>query len=123
VGTQAIKVFSLITKIPQAILFPVTLILCCVGTYGVNSSFFDVGVMGVFGLAGYFLRRHAFPMAPLLIAFILEPIGERALRQTLSLSDGDLSIFVTKPISLFFLLLAVFVAVLTNKKALINKKG
>ncbi len=122
VGTQAIKVFSLMTKIPQPILFPITLILCCVGTYGVNSSFFDVGVMGVFGLLGYFLRRHNFPLPPLLIAFILEPIGERAIRQTLSLSDGNLSIFFTRPISLFFLILAVIGILITKKYHVIDEE-
>lgn len=122
VGTQAIKVFSLITKIPQPILFPITLILCCIGTYGVNSSFFDVGVMGVFGLIGYFLRRHNFPLPPLLIAFILEPIGERAIRQTLSLSDGNLTIFLTRPISLFFLVLAVVGILITKKYNVVEEE-
>jgi len=122
VGLQAIKLFSLITKIPQSLLFPIVLILCCIGTYAVNSSFFDIGLMSVCGLIGYFLRRHNFPLAPLLIAFILEPIGERSIRQTLSLSNGNLGIFFTKPISLFFIVLAVSLLLFIRKNQNIKEK-
>jgi putative tricarboxylic transport membrane protein len=79
--------------------------------------------MGTFGLLGYFFRRHHFPLAPLLIAFILEPIGERSIRQALSLSNGDLSIFVTRPISLLFLILAVLAIYFSRKKKTGKVKG
>ncbi|MGC9372955.1 MAG: hypothetical protein ACP5DY_06505 [Thermovirgaceae bacterium] len=73
-------------------------------------------------MIGYFLRRHNFPLPPLLIAFILEPIGERAIRQTLSLSDGDLTIFLTRPISLFFLVLAVVGILITKKYNVVEEE-
>jgi putative tricarboxylic transport membrane protein len=60
-----------------------------------------------FGILGFFMMKLEFATAPLLIAFILSPIGEIALRQSLLMSSGSLSIFVTRPIALGFLILTV----------------
>lgn len=119
VGRVSIRFFSLIAKVPSSIVYPVTTILCTVGVYGFNSSFTDLWLMLIFGVVAYFMRKFGFALAPLLIAFILEPIGERAIRQSLTLSDGSLSIFVTRPISAFFLgmaILAVFVLIKMKRK-------
>ena len=106
-GSQAIKIFSLVTRLSKFVIFPVTAILCIIGVYGFNGSYFDLWVMLFFGLIGYVMRKNNFPIAPFLIAFILEPIGERAIRQSLILSDGSLLIFITRPISAFFIFLAI----------------
>jgi len=111
IGSQSIRLFSLITRLPRFVIFPVTAILCTIGVYGFNSSYFDLWIMLLFGVIGYLMRKYDFPLAPLLIAFILEPIGERAIRQSLTLSGGNPRIFITRPISAFFLFLAVVVSI------------
>jgi len=114
VGRQSIRFFSLIVKVPKSIIYPVAAVLCTVGVYGFNSSFTDLWLMLIFGVVAFFMRKLGFALAPLLIAFILEPIGELAIRQSLALSGGGVSIFVTRPISVLFLVMAagaVFVLV------------
>jgi putative tricarboxylic transport membrane protein len=107
IGRQSIRLFSLIARVPNSIIYPITAVLCTVGVYGFNSSYTDLWLMLLFGLVAFGMRKLDFPLAPLLIAFILEPIGERAIRQSLALSSGDPVIFFTRPISVLFLLMAV----------------
>jgi putative tricarboxylic transport membrane protein len=82
-----------------------------VGSYAIQHSLFDVGIMVVFGIVGFFMLKFEFTTAPLLIAFILSPIGEAALRQSLLMSSGSLSIFVTRPIACGFLILTVLTTI------------
>jgi putative tricarboxylic transport membrane protein len=107
IGRQSIRLFSLIAKVPKSVVYPITAVLCTVGVYGFSSSFTDLWLMMIFGVVAYFMRKLGFALAPLLIAFILEPIGELAIRQSLALSSGSLSIFVTRPISVLFLVMAI----------------
>lgn len=107
IGGLSIKLFSPITKLPKSVVFPITAILTTIGVYGFSNSYFDLWVMLLFGVIGYLMRKYDFPLAPLIIGFVLEPIGERAIRQSLILSGGSPLIFVTRPISVFFLFLAV----------------
>jgi putative tricarboxylic transport membrane protein len=106
VGRQSIRFFSLIVKVPKSIIYPVAAVLCTIGVYGFNSSFTDLWLMLIFGVVAFFMRKLGFALAPLLIAFILEPIGELAIRQSLALSGGGLGIFITRPISALFLVMA-----------------
>ena len=106
VGRIGIWFFRRITDIPQIYILPIVLVLCVVGTFAVNNSMFDVWVMIIFGVLGYLMRRTGVPLPPLLIAFVLAPQTENALRQSLILSHGSPEILVTRPISLFFLLAA-----------------
>lgn len=105
IGLLAIRLFSLITLIPKGILYPIIAILCLMGVFGFNSSIADLWVMLLFGLLGYIMRRLYFPLAPMMIGFVLEPIGERSLRQALTISAGDWSIFISTPISITFITL------------------
>ncbi len=102
-----IKFASKVVLIPKGYIFPAVLAFCFFGAYGFNQSLFDVWIVIIFGLLGYLLRRNGFPLAPMLIAFMLEPILEGAFRQSLLMSGGSLSIFVTHPISGAFLGLSV----------------
>jgi putative tricarboxylic transport membrane protein len=86
-------------KIPYAYLFPAILIFCCVGVYTVNYRVFDVFLMAGFGVFGYFLRRVGCEPAPLVLGFILGPMVEEQFRRTLLLSDGDFTVFLTRPLS------------------------
>jgi putative tricarboxylic transport membrane protein len=107
IGSVFMKYAAHLSKVPRSILFPVVLIFCIVGSYAIQHSIFDIGIMVVFGIIGFFMLKFEFASAPLLIAFILAPIGEAALRQALLMSMGSLGIFFTRPISLAFLILTV----------------
>ncbi|MCF8043796.1 MAG: tripartite tricarboxylate transporter permease [Desulfarculaceae bacterium] len=98
-----IRVASKVVLIPKGYIFPAVLAFCFFGAYGFNQSLFDVWIVIIFGLLGYLLRRNGFPLAPMLIAFMLEPILEGAFRQSLLMSGGSMAIFVTQPISASFL--------------------
>lgn len=114
-----IKVASKIALVPKWYIFPTVLAFCFVGVYGFNQSIFDVWMAFVFGFIGYVLRKNGFPVAPLLIAFILAPILERAFRQSLLLSNGSLAVFLKSPISLFFLsltLISIFFLIRSSLK-------
>jgi len=111
VARQVIKVGHLLTEIPRAVLFPVVLVFCFIGSYAINSSMLDVWVMLVFGLLGYFLEKHRFALAPLLISFLLGPILESKLRQSVILSGGSIREFFTSPVSLVLLVLTFIVII------------
>ncbi|WP_321368385.1 tripartite tricarboxylate transporter permease [uncultured Desulfuromusa sp.] len=124
VGKTAIKIFKQITRIPNSILFPTVAITCIMGVYGLGSSFTDLRMMLFFGVVAYVLRKFNYPLAPLLIGFILEPLGERAIRQSLAISQGSLEIFYTRPICLLFLGLtivaSVVLVIIQNKSAKVS---
>jgi hypothetical protein len=94
-----------VLKIPYRILFPLIILFTIIGSYSVNNSMFDVGLTIFFGVAGYFLRKFNFEMTPLIMAFILGPLLEEAVRQSLIISRGNFAIFIQRPISLTFLLI------------------
>ena len=96
-------------KIPYNILVVFILVFCIIGGYSLNNSMFDVGMMIFCGLLGYGFKKLEFPLAPAILTLILGPLMERSLRESLSLSQGDYSIFVTRPISLFFLIVTAII--------------
>ena len=114
--------FRRITNIPRVIIFPAVLVLCVVGSFAVNNSMFDVAMMVVFGFVGYLMQKYEFPLPPLLIAFVLGPMAEVALRQALILSQGSPLILVTHPISLFFLIMAVLSAYRLTKMTVLSRQ-
>jgi len=93
-------------KIPYSILFPSILVFCCIGTYTVDNSVGAVIVMVTFGIIGYVMLKLGCEPTPMMLGFVLAPMIEENFRRTLLLSAGDLSVFVTRPISLGFLLAA-----------------
>ncbi|MBT8204798.1 MAG: tripartite tricarboxylate transporter permease [Eudoraea sp.] len=103
-----IKLWVRIHQVPSRILLPIITILCIIGSYSLRNTFFDTGVMLLFGVIGYLMNKFRFPVVPLLLAIILGPALEEHLRMSLIISQGDYSIFFTQPISLIFLLLAFF---------------
>jgi putative tricarboxylic transport membrane protein len=70
-----------------------------VGVFSINNNIFDMWVVLVFGLLGYVMRKTGFEPGPLILAFVLGPIMERSFRQSLLISNGDPTIFFTRPIS------------------------
>ncbi|MBN2569277.1 MAG: tripartite tricarboxylate transporter permease [Deltaproteobacteria bacterium] len=122
-GKMGIRIFSKIASVPNSILFPAVLVLCVFGTYAVDNKMFDVLVMIIMGLLGYFMLLTELPAAPFLIAFILGPMFEDNLRRSLLLSQGSLSILVRSPICWVFWTLTVISVVLLFRRNLQSRKA
>jgi putative tricarboxylic transport membrane protein len=99
-----------VLKIPYPILFPLILLFCLIGAYSLNNNTAQMLFMIFFGFLGYLFRKFQYEAAPLVLAFVLGPMLEKALRRSLLHSGGDPSIFLTRPISA--LLLAIALALL-----------
>jgi len=99
-------------RVPYPYLAVVIVIICIVGAYSIKDSAFDVGMMTVFGLLGYFLRKGGFPAAPLVLAMILGTILERNVHQAMMVSGGDPIIFIEKPISAMLLSVGVLIVLI-----------
>jgi putative tricarboxylic transport membrane protein len=82
-----------------------------IGVYGAGNSVFNVGLLFFFGAVGYLMRRFDFPAAPVLVGLILAPLAEQSMRQALTISQGEWSTFVTRPLSATLLAIAVVLAV------------
>jgi putative tricarboxylic transport membrane protein len=90
-------------------LYPFIFGISIVGVYSVSGSLFDTWTLAVFGLLGYAMRRLDYPSAPLILGFVLGDSMERALRQSLMMSQGDLTILVARPMSATMLILAALI--------------
>ena len=88
-----------VLKVPYRILFPMILLFCLIGAYSINYSTMDILIMIGFGVVGYLMKKFQYEGAPLVLAYVLGPMLEMALRQSLTMSDGQFSIFFTRPIS------------------------
>ena len=86
-------------RVPYAFLAPLVVMVCSIGVFSIKNDPVEIVIMAGFGLVGYVLRKLAFEPGPLLLAFILGPMVEKALRQSLLLSGGEFDIFVRRPIS------------------------
>jgi putative tricarboxylic transport membrane protein len=108
-GLAGARYFSRLITFPKKYLIPSVLVFCLIGSYAINNSLFDVGVLIVSGFIGFVLRKLSFSVAPIILGLILGPIFESNLRRALMLSEGDWSSFVTRPISLFFLIVVFLI--------------
>lgn len=106
-----IPIWVKLLKVPYSLLFPFILLFCLIGSYSINNSITDIIVMNIFGVVGYFLRKLEYEAAPLILAFILGPLFENALRQSLMMSSGSFSIFFTRPIAVGFVIIASIVLI------------
>ena len=113
-----VPLFAQLLRLPYYVLYPIIIGISIVGVYSVNQSLFDVWLMGIFGLLGYFMRKLDFPVAPLVLGMVLGTPWERALRQSLIMSQGSLTIFLNRPISLILLLLSILVIAIPVLQAL-----
>ena len=104
-----VPLFAQILRLPVYMLYPVIFGISIVGVYSVSSSLFDAWMLTAFGLLGYAMRKLDYPAAPLILGFVLGDSMERALRQSLMMSQGDLSILVSRPMSAVMLLLAALI--------------
>ncbi|MBI2163294.1 MAG: tripartite tricarboxylate transporter permease, partial [candidate division NC10 bacterium] len=99
-GFTLTKPLLWVLAVPRTRLMPVVFVLCAIGSYAITQRTFDIWVMIGFGIFGYILREMKYPMAPLVLGIILGDILDKNLRRGLILTDGDLTPFFTRPISL-----------------------
>ena len=99
VNMAFIPLFIWMLRMPFTVLAPLIFVLSIIGGYAATSDMFDVWLMVVFGLGAFLLRKFDYPVAPAVLAIVLGPIAEPTLRQSLLLSSGDPTIFITRPIA------------------------
>ncbi len=100
--------FAAILRIPFAILAPVIVFVCAIGAYAVHNAMIDIWYMLIFGVVGYVFKKLDYPLAPLVLALVLGDMSENALRQSLIMSQGSLTIFATRPIAAGITAVALF---------------
>ena len=99
-------------RVPYRLLFPSIVVFCCIGIYSINNAPFDVGIAAAFGVFGYWLLKHDFEPAPLLLGFVLGPLMEENLRRAMLIARGDATVFFTRPISGVLLSLAIIMLII-----------
>ncbi len=112
IGLTGLRFILRLLETPQRYLMPVVLAFCIIGAYAAQNSVFDIGVLIVFGVVGYVMRKIALPVAPMVLGFILGPLVEDNLRRALILDDGNPLGFLTRPLSAS-LLVAIVVLLLS----------
>lgn len=118
-----IPLWVMVLRIPYTLLSALILIFCFLGSYSINNDIDNVMITFAFGIFGYFLKRYGFERPPLILAFVLGPLIEKAFRQSMIFSDGSFTIFFTRPISAFFILIAfgVLITACIKKRSFADK--
>jgi putative tricarboxylic transport membrane protein len=116
-----IGIWVQLLKIPYRILMPLILLFCLIGAYSLSNSIFDVSIMILFGGVGYLMRKFGYEGAPLVLAFVMGPLLENNLRQSLLMSGGSFGIFINRPISAVTLAVA-FLLFLSNLIPFLKKR-
>lgn len=111
-GMGLMRVYVKVLSVAEYFVVPTILILCIVGSFAINKNYFDVAVMFVFGILGYILTKLEIPMSPIVLAFILGPMAEKNFRRALMLSNGDYSVFFSRPLTVVLFAVAIFSLVL-----------
>jgi len=111
-----------VLKIPYHLLFPIIIFFCLVGAFSLNNNVDEITIMIIFGVLGYLFKKFSYPGAPFIMAMVLGPMMERALRQSLIMSLGSGWIFITRPISLVTLLIAFSLLASTILPAIKKKR-
>lgn len=122
-GMGLMRVYVKVLSVAEYFVVPTILILCIVGSFAINKNYFDVAVMFVFGILGYILTKLEIPMSPIVLAFILGPMAEKNFRRALMLSNGDYSVFFSRPLTVALFAVAIFSLVLpVIQSRLANRK-
>ena len=118
-----VPLFAYTLRLPYSLLYPVIFIVCVIGAYSISSNIFDVAVMFLFGIFGYFMKKYDIPGAPLVIALVLGRMWESSLYQALNLSYGDITTFVTRPISAVLMAAAAVMTILVTLNIVRTKRA
>ena len=116
-----IPAFASIARVPFRVLAPVVIVLCAFGTFTINGSIIEVGIMFACGLLGFFMRRFGMSPAALVIALVLGPLAEETLRQTMVVSRGDLTIFFERDTSAWLLFVIAVLLLLPVVSPLVKR--
>jgi putative tricarboxylic transport membrane protein len=122
-GLFGVRPLLQVLRVKRSILMPIVFLLCTVGAFASASRLFDVYCMLAIGIGAFFLRRRGYEMAPFVLGLVLGPLLDKSLRRGLVLSDGSLVPFFTRPISMLFAAVTIFMILLYVPafKALVNK--
>jgi putative tricarboxylic transport membrane protein len=107
INLPLVGVWVTLLRVPYRLLYPSIIVFCCIGIYSINNSPVDVVIAAIFGLVGYWLTKHEFEPAPLVLAFVLGPLMEENLRRAMLIARGDVTVFLTRPISAGLIAIAV----------------
>ena len=122
INLPMIGIWVRLLMIPYRLLFPCIILFCCIGIYSVNNSTLDVVMAGIFGLVGYWLVKHDFEPAPLVLGWVLGPLMEENLRRAMLISHGDATVFFTRPISAALLSVAAALLLIAALPAIRRKR-
>lgn len=106
-GMGLMRGYVKVLSVPEYFVVPTILVLCVVGSFAINKSYFDVLVMFCFGLLGYILNKLEIPLSPIVLAFILGPMAEKNFRRALMLSKGDYGVFFSRPLTIILFAVAI----------------
>jgi putative tricarboxylic transport membrane protein len=131
IGNVVLLIFNLplaglwakVALIPYQLLFPILLLVCCVGTYTINNSLWDVGVMVLFGVIGYFMKKFDFPIAATVLTFVLGAQLETSLIQSLAISQNGLLFLFLRPISGTLSVLCILILIFSIISAMKKKRS
>lgn len=125
-GLGGTKLWVKVLSIPRVVLMPLILLFCFLGAYTLSNSTGDAVIALIFGLLGYFMQKFGYPGAPMILGLILGPMAEQNLNRALLISHGDWSVFLTRPISLSFILVtlaSIVYSVVTTYRKKHHPKG
>jgi len=122
INLPLVGVWVSLLRVPYRLLYPSILVFCAIGIYSINNAPFDVIMAAAYGVVGYWLIKHGFEPAPMLLGFVLGPLMEENLRRAMLIARGDVTVFFTRPISAGLLALAAFLLVLAALPALRKKR-
>jgi putative tricarboxylic transport membrane protein len=112
INLPMVGIWVRLLRVPYRLLFPAIIIFCAIGVYSLNNSPFDTVMTAIFGVVGYWLVKHDFEPAPMLLGFVLGPLMEENLRRAMLIARGDPSTFITRPISGVLIGLAVILLII-----------
>ena len=117
-----IGIWIKLLTVPYRVLFPAILLFCCIGSYSLNNNVFDVFMTIPFAILGYVFKKLECEPAPLLLGFVLGKLMEEYLRRAMTISRGDWSVFVTRPLSASLLAVAAIMLVIVFLPAIAKKR-
>jgi putative tricarboxylic transport membrane protein len=112
INLPLVGVWVTLLRVPYRLLFPSIIVFCCIGIYSINNAPTDVMISAAYGIVGYWLIKHDFEAAPMLLGFVLGPLMEENLRRAMLIARGDATVFFTRPISGGLLAVAIILLIL-----------
>src|ERR1700741_314893 len=113
INLPLVGIWVSLLRVPYRLLYPSIIVFCCIGIYSINNSPTDVSIAAIFGVVGYWLVKHDYEPAPLLLGFVLGPLMEENLRRAMLIARGDVTVFFTRPISAVLLCTAIILLILS----------